>query len=39
MKRQPLLVLGKVHSLAEFPQRHAKVTGQQQRERIQRPVD
>ena len=38
MKRQPLPVFGNVHALPEIPHRHAQVTGQQQRERIQRPV-
>lgn len=39
MKRQPLLVLSNVHALPELPHCHAQVTGQQQRERIQRPVN
>ena len=38
MERQPLPILGNVHALAEFPHCHSKVTGQEQRERIQRPV-
>jgi len=38
MKRQPPPVFRHVHPLAKFPLRHAKVTGQQQRESVQRPV-
>ena len=39
MQCQPLSVLSHVHSFTQFPHRHAQVTGQQQRECVQRPVN